>query len=331
MQNQQHPTSFQETKPLVSFIIPYYNLPVQLLRECIESILRLRLKSSEREMIVVDDGSDVSPVNDLSDYTDDIIYVRQKNAGLSAARNKGLDMATGIYIQFVDADDQLIQNAYEKCLDIIRKPKNADMVLFDFSTNPHARSVSEPVSPISGSAYMRNNNIHGAACGYLFRRSVLGGLRFTPGIFHEDEEFTPQLLLRAEEIYPTHAQAYYYNQREGSITSSKKIVDTEKRLNDFEGVILRLHKLCDKLPHQDKMALERRVTQLTMDYIYKIIMETHSAKTLDLRLQELHNKGLFPLPPAEYSTKYNWFRRMCNSSFGRQTLLRLLPLLQKER
>ena len=321
----------KEDKPLVSFIITYYNLPVQMLQECIDSILRLSLRPFEREIIVIDDGSDQSPINELMNYGDDIIYVRQKNGGLSMARNKGLDVATGDYIQFVDADDQFIQAPYEQCLDIIRYKKGADMVLFDFSETPQANSIPETVEPMSGSKYMRNQNIHGTAWGYIFRRSILGELRFTPGIYHEDEEFTPQLLLRAEEVYPTHAKAYYYNKRENSITSSKTTFDTEKRLCDREGVIIRLHELCDKLPHQDRMALERRVAQLTMDYIYHIIIETHSCKILNERLAQLHDKGLFPLPDSDYGKKYTWFRRMTNSSLGRTILLHSLPLLKKER
>ena len=314
----------------ISFIITFYNLPVELLIECIDSILRLSLRPSEREIIVVDDGSDNSPMNELMKYGDEIIYVRQKNGGLSSARNKGIDVATGTYLQFVDADDQLIKAPYEQCIDILRNQKDVDMVLFDFSTDLQIEIVTESVKPITGSNYMLNNNIHGSACGYLFRRIILGELRFTSGILHEDEEFTPQLLLRAEEVYPTHIKAYYYNKRENSITSSKTPYDTEKRINDREGVIIRLHELCDKLPHQDRMALKRRVAQLTMDYLY-LIIETHSSEILNQRLPRLYNKGLFPLPNAKYSKKYIWFRKMTNSNIGRIILLHTLPLLKKER
>lgn len=321
----------QEDEPLVSFIITYYNLPVQMLCECIDSILRLSLRSFEREIIVIDDGSDMSPINDLMKYGDDIIYVRQKNKGLSMARNKGIDVATGTYIQFVDADDQLISAPYEQCLDIVRYQRDADMVMFDFSTDLNFESVTESVLPVSGSSYMRNNNIHGTAWGYLFRKTVLGELRFTSGIYHEDEEFTPQLLLRAENVYPTHYKAYYYNQREGSITMSKDEKDSQKRMDDREGVLFRLHELCDKLPHQDRIALERRIAQLTMDYIYNIILETRSTNTLEQRLQHMHDQGLFPLPDQNYTKKYTWFRRLISTSWGRTLLLHTLPLWKKER
>ena len=303
-----------------------------MLQECIESILVLSLRPYEREIIVIDDGSDMSPINDLMKYGDNIIYVRQKNGGLSMARNKGIDVATGTYIQFVDADDRLVAAPYEQCLDIIRYQQYVDLVMFDFTTKPqHVEAVPKTVIPVSGSTYMRNYNIHGTAWGYLFRKTVLGELRFTSGIYHEDEEFTPQLLLRAEKVYPTHYKAYYYNQREGSITSSKDEKDSQKRMDDREGVLFRLHELCDKLPHQDRIALERRIAQLTMDYIYNVILETGSADKLEQRLQRLHDQGLFPLPDQNYTRKYTWFRRMTNHNIGRTILLHWLPLLKKER
>ena len=170
MQNQQIYTSNQETMPLVSFIITYYNLPVQMLQECIESILQLSLRPFEREIIVIDDGTYECPINDLIKYEDDIIYVRQKNSGVSTARNKGLDMAKGKFIQLIDADDCLIQAPYEQCLDIIRYKEDVDMVMFDFTNSRQVEVMLETVRPVSGATYMRNNNIHGSAWGYLFLR-----------------------------------------------------------------------------------------------------------------------------------------------------------------
>ena len=128
MPNQQTHTSLQKNQPLVSFIITYYQMPVQMLQECLDSILQLSLRSFEREIIIIDDGSEKSPINELGAYEDDIIYVRQKNGGVSVARNKGLDIAKGTFIQFVDADDVLIQAPYEQCLDIVRYQENVDMV-----------------------------------------------------------------------------------------------------------------------------------------------------------------------------------------------------------
>ena len=122
-------TQDDEKKPLVSFIITYYNESVDMLKECVNSILSLSLNAAERQIIVVDDGSDVSPIDLLIELSSDIIYVRQPNLGLSRARNRGIGIAEGSFIQFVDADDYLLTNTYEQCLDIIRY-KETDMVLF---------------------------------------------------------------------------------------------------------------------------------------------------------------------------------------------------------
>ena len=315
-------------KPIISFIVSYYNLPIEMLCSCIDSILAMQLQPHEREIIIVDDGSEESPVNQLMKYGDEITYIRQRNQGLSEARNTGLQMSTGEYLQFVDADDHLIKDAYEHCLQIA-KSQSPEMVVFDFTDSPLQKHDFEDQPSQSGSHYMRHNNIHGTAWGYMFHRSILGDLRFTPGIFHEDEEFTPMLMLRAERLIATSAKAYFYQQRADSITANPD--NQQKRLNDFKAILNRMHIAADRMPIDDKTALQRRVAQLTMDYIYQVIRLTKSGKELESEISELTSKGLFPLPAQNYTTKYTWFRRLVATSLGRAMLLRIIPLTGKER
>ena len=320
-------------QPLVSFIVTCYNLPTDMLCECIDSILKLNLQSAEREIIVVDDGSDQSPMNDLLKYGDDIIYVRQKNGGVSVARNTAMDMAKGQFIQIVDGDDYLLTVPYEQCLDLIRKNSDADVVMFDFThQNSQESNPSGNLRKKSGPDLLRTENIQGAACCCLFRQTVRGHLAFTPGIaYGEDEEFTPQLLIRAETVYVTDAKAYFYRERETSAVHQKDESSIQKRLSDTKEVILHLNQLADTRPQSDKVALQRRVAQLTMDYIYNTILLTRSEEKLNETIEDLRKDGLFPLPNHPYSTKYTWFRRLSNNTLGRKMLLRALPLMKKER
>ena len=317
-------------KPLISFIIPYYELPVQMLCECIESVLALSLRNIEREIIIIDDGSSKSPVETLTRYEQDIIYIRQPHQGLSEARNTGIRMATGTYLQFLDSDDLLVRAAYEHCLDLIRFTK-PEMVVFDFTTTASEDKtyIDQPVQ--SGVNYMRNHNIRGTACGYVFQQSVLGNLRFTPGISHEDEEFTPLLLLRAETVCVTDAEAYLYRQRPDSITNNSETRERVRRLEDFRAVISRLNTSADRLPVNEKTALQRRIAQLTMDYLYNVIRLTGSRHYLESKIDLLRQEGLFPLPDKDYSAKYTWFRRLSNSNMGLSLLMRIIPLMKKER
>ena len=320
-------------QPLVSFIVTCYNLPVDMLCECIDSVLKLNLETAEREIIVVDDGSDVSPMNDLLKYGDDIIYVRQKNNGVSVARNTAMAMAKGQYIQLVDGDDCLLTAPYEYCLDLIRNCNDVDVVMFDFTHEVGKEpALFNPPTIKSGPDLLRTENIRGAACCCLFRQAVRGQLTFTLGIaYGEDEEFTPQLLIRAETVYVTDTKAYFYRERNTSAVHQKDEASIQKRLSDTKEVILHLNRLADRSPQSDKIALQRRVAQLTMDYLYNTILLTRSVKKLDETIDDLRKEGLFPLPDHPYSTKYTWFRRLSNSVWGRKMLLTALPLMKKER
>ena len=252
---------------------------------------------------------------------------------MSVARNTALAMAKGEYIQIIDGDDYLIQAPYEHCLDIIRYNKDADVVMFDFTHDEGSNDLSYNSPRVkSGTELMRSENIRGTACCYLFRQSVRSQLTFTPGIrYGEDEEFTPQLLIRAEHVYLTEAKAYFYRERQASAVHQTDKTSIQQQLDDHLTVIRRLQKLADTLPQTDRLALQRRVAQLTMDHIYNTIMLTRSEQQLDETIETLRQNALYPLPDRDYSTKYVWFRKMTNSRLGRRILLRTLPKMKKER
>lgn len=318
-------------KPLISFILTYYDQPIEMLNMCINSILGISLSPNEREIIIVDDGSTSSPVNEIMKHDKDIIYIRKDHGGVSLARNLALSMATGIFIQFVDADDEIIKVPYEHCIDKIRST-DADMVLFDFCHEKNTISSINDKGPFSGSELMRSQNIHGSVWGYLFKQSIRCNLVFTPGItYGEDEEFTARLLLRAESLYITTAKAYLYRRHNASVTQKHDKRHIIKRLKDTKEVILRLNAMVDSLLSNDRLAIQRRTSQLVMDYLYNIIYLTHSRHYLEREIKELYQLGLFPLPDKNYTTKYTWFRHLTNSPKGLSLLMRIIPIINKER
>jgi hypothetical protein len=104
-----------------------------------------------------------------------------------------------------------------------------------------------------------------------------------------------------------------------------------KRLNDGLTVISRLYTFSATLPPEERPALRRRVHQLTMDYIYNVILLTRNRHYLDRKIKVLSKMGLYPLPKYDYTRKYVWFRRLANTSLGLSMLMRAIPLLKKER
>lgn len=293
-----------ERTPFISFVIAYHNEPEALLRDCIESIQALPFMKDEAEIVVVDDGSKV-PLSlprleeAIQDSNTRIMVIRQEESGLSVARNTGISQSSGRYIQFVDADDCLIPSAYEAVLGQVRAG-TADLVMFRMSQSP-SNIPTPKVRPQewrgSGASFLQQCNLRAAACAYAFRRDILGDLRFYPGLFHEDELFTPLLFLRANMLVDMDAKAYFYRQHEGTITHSNSSEKVQKRLNDIRFII-------NELRFSDEYLLERRIRQLTVDYLQKSWTLTHSLCELHRRSAELRRQGFLPLPLRRYSPRY---------------------------
>ncbi|MDO5447829.1 MAG: glycosyltransferase [Prevotellaceae bacterium] len=282
--------------PFVSFIIPYYNVPIALLRECVNSIEAL---TTEKEIIIINDGCDES----LEEFSESCIIRKVEHGGQAAARNYGIDIAKGEYIQFVDADDTIITQNYQQIIDIVEK-EQPDMFYFHFAS--HSRQSKDSVSykAMTGAEFMNRQNIYGVSWNYIFRKSLLGELRFTGGIVHEDEEFTPQLIVSAKKFYFTNSKAYFYRTMPCSTMTNREEEHISKRLNDFLYVMLSLK---DKSETQTDLlsckAITRRTNQLCMDYIYNIVAlgRKHELKG---RLQDLKENDLYPLPLKFYTWKY---------------------------
>lgn len=309
--------------PLISFIITCYNLLPEQVTECIYSITRLSLREEEREIIVVDDGSKECLLKDLMEIADNIIYIRQANAGKNAARNIGIKMSEAKYIQFINGEDKLISEAYEHCIDIIRY-NNPDIVIFNHGNNENGQNDYMGEEPTEGSEFMKRNSLQIAPWGYVFSKRILIGLRFPTDIYTGDKEFTTLLFIKAEKVYSTSAVAYFdrKKKREKIDRSNKKLII--QHLNDFETILIRLNNLSTAMSLSNKIAMQRRLAQMTMEYIIKTIKWTRSAKQLNMRIKNLEEQGLFPLPDRYYSKKYIIFNKLSRNTIARKLIMKVL-------
>lgn len=279
-----------------------------MLEQCIQSVLSLSLLPMEREILLIDDGSTV-PAPEFEGVT----VIRQENQGLSVARNKGIDLAQGDYIQFLDADDYLLPEEYNLVLDM-QLSIRPDVLSFGFTHVVPEKFRPKGIQPFrSGIEFLRTRNIYGSACCYLFRKSILGDLRFLPGIFHEDELFTPQLLLKAGLLLVVKCSPYYYRVRTDTITHQREHAYVQKRRRDTLFVIKELNDLTKTRQGKEEKALRRRVSQLSMDYIYNGWLPTHSLRDVLSCIRSLKECGLFPLPLKFYTLKYWFFALTVNS------------------
>lgn len=115
-------------KPKVSVIVPVYNSE-KYLNRCVESLIHQTLQ--EVEIILVNDGSKDGSGEICRKFAQEdsrIVYIEQKNTGVSAARNRGLDVASGEFVMFCDSDDYYEESAAEKLLKLAQNHR-ADWVL----------------------------------------------------------------------------------------------------------------------------------------------------------------------------------------------------------
>lgn len=224
-------TNFQQG--LVSCIVPVYNLDAYIDR-CLDSILNQTYKVIE--IIVVDDGSSDTTAEKvaLKAANDSRIrFVSQENAGVSVARNTGLDLAQGEYVMFVDGDDWIEPEMVENMVDILIK-NNADIAKCGFvfksvDSNRQRTPFAEGTDNVlfreaAIKAFLLGKGISVCVCGGIMRRDLIEveKLRFQRGLsIGEDGLYTINMLCRAEKVILVGANYYNVSVREISATRAK--------------------------------------------------------------------------------------------------------------
>ncbi|MBQ9737111.1 MAG: glycosyltransferase [Clostridia bacterium] len=217
--------------PLISVIVPIYKVE-EYLDKCLESILAQTYKNLE--IILADDGSPDNCPKICDEYAakdERIRVIHKENGGLSDARNAGLEIATGDYIAFVDSDDYILPDMYEKLYKAIEENK-ADMSICNYvkvdesgkviSQNEKAFIKKGVLTPSEAMAILLENQGGGyiVAWNKLYKREIFKELRFEKGRLHEDEFFIHHAYGKCRKIACIEDGLYMYLQRGASITGS---------------------------------------------------------------------------------------------------------------
>lgn len=220
----------------ISVIIPIYNAE-KYLWDCLSSLNRQSLK--EIEIICVNDGSTDMSLDVIKNYEKidhRLKVVSQKNQGPSVARNVGISIAKGKYLQFLDSDDMLEPNALEYSF---RKMENEQLDIFYFDGKSIFESYELEQEKSSYKTYyqrascyrevmtgqqlfvklMHDGKYRVQACLQLIRKDFLiqSGVIFIPGILQEDNAFTTEIMLRAKRVYHENKPFYIRRLRKNSI------------------------------------------------------------------------------------------------------------------
>lgn len=227
----------------LSIIVPVYKVEKQLER-CIRSILNQSFTNFE--LILVDDGSPdrCGEICDEYEKKDKRIKViHKKNGGLSDARNAGLNIAKGKYIGFVDSDDIIHSEMYERMYNCITK-YNVDIVQCKFRkfksiedinkfSNIKDANIEYYTSKEAIIDMIDNNKINVNTWNKLYKRELFENERFPKGKIHEDEFLTYKLIYNSNKVAYINKELYYYYQNDNGIMNGSNLI---KRLDRIEAL-----------------------------------------------------------------------------------------------
>ena len=288
----------------LSIIVPVYGV-AKYLPKCVDSLLAQDI--SDYEIVLVDDGSpDECPqiCDEYSTKYSNIKVVHQVNAGLSAARNSGVSIAEGDYIFFVDSDDYLQPNTLGTLLEQAERD-NLDVLRFRYQNVKESGEAFVPhegmktdyndysAIPTDGLTFLNERMwVQCYVVQFLVRREIVLQEQFTPGIYFEDTDWTPRMLLRTKRVASTDLVVYNYLWREGSITLSQKDINKmRKQLQDKLALIGKLNMLGNRVANRrwfDGMisGLVINVVGIIAQYFYKARKEY---------IKQLKSFGVLPI------------------------------------
>ena len=209
---------------LVSIIIPIYNSG-NFLKKLLNNLVNQTYKNIE--IILIDDGSEDNSLQICNEYQVNdkrIKVISQTNKGVSSARNKGLKIATGDYITFIDSDDDIDRNY----IDVLVRNIEDDYLI---KTNTKDAKKEVLVSSEQYLLDILSGKIPGVCWGYLFRKDLLKNIKFDLNTsFMEDTIFLIQYLINTSKVKVLKEKLYYHEVNQDGLTNSNKL---EKKINEY--------------------------------------------------------------------------------------------------
>ena len=276
---------------------------------CMETLLEQDIPQSEYEIILVDD---CSPDNSLkmaneyaAKYPNIRVCVHEKNKGLAAARNTGIDAAKGEYLCFVDPDDYIEKNSLaallrqmdDEQLDMLRfNYQKVDEQYHDLPDSEIEARFDYTPKIITGTEFLAHRL--GVGCyvwAYIYRLEFLRstGIRFFEGCFFDDTPWLPRILQQAHRINVNPIRHQYYLQRTGSMVHSHNIQAVVRKVNMHMQMIDILMEQKQSAPVETYDWYNMMFAQATMSALVSLATCDY-VKSIDY-YNRLKRKGVFPL------------------------------------
>lgn len=317
----------------LSIIVPVYNVE-KYLERCVNSLLDQDLPFEEYEIILINDGSTDNSyeiAKRLAGEHDNIVLLTQDNHGQSVARNRGIDVARGKYIMFVDSDDYVQGNILAKLISIATNYQ-LEICIYqclakwtDGSLHDDMRQSFKTGIVVSGEQLLLQGYEVSSIWNCLYLKSLINNVKFVPGILHEDVEFNMRIYPLAKRVMLTDEYCYYYCIHKESSThgfDSKKIC---RSIHSDIIVASRLKDVSDLPQYSEriKQLFVRKSRSLTVSTLISLIR----AKRLNPEEKQeclvlAKNEGVYPVRGRTLSWKTTFLIPFLNCVWLYRYLLR---------
>ena len=303
-QNEDMEIRMRERQGYITVIVPVYNVEKYLDR-CMESILAQTY--TKLEIILVDDGAADSSGAICDSYAqkdERVQVIHKENGGLSSARNAALDIAQGEYIGFVDSDDYISVDMFEKLYQACVQYESEIAICCHYTERGDRLLIEEPIVDESIQytgvealeLLIRDQGIRNYAWDKLYKASLFQSIRYPDGRNYEDIATTYLLFYRAKRICSIPRYLYYYQIREGSISSH--VEDTKWLENCYQIIVSQTERYHFMKEHKEERLADLCLAQL-VPYLYEYIR-------LGLRLHtSLHRTEVLTLLTKEWENIQN--------------------------
>ena len=308
--------------PKISVIVPVYNVE-QYLPKCLDSIINQTFK--DIEIICINDGSTDNSGKILEQYAqkdDRIKVLTQENQGQAVARNKGLDIAKGEYIYFVDSDDFIHPQTLEIMYSVAEKTKCPIVATENINqlSKNHEIVKKYQIKSIKYELHYNPlkhllNNVWSSSVIWnkIYKHDILYGWRFIEGIYFEDWPFITCLFSNIDRYVTIPCSLYFYNDKNISTVRS---VFTSKKLQDYITGIRFTHQYFqakDKIKWA-KDVRKKRISASVKMMINKVKRETIDHKKLVVQLKknliQLRKEGIWYYSDLPFKIIFRFFK-MC--------------------
>jgi glycosyltransferase involved in cell wall biosynthesis len=304
---------FKKLKILkLSIVVPVYNAE-KYLNRCIDSLLNQDLDDDDYEIIIIDDGSVDNSLAIAQKYLEvksNITVFSQKNLGVSVARNRGIELAKGEFLYFIDSDDYIVSNILKSLIHYVEQSKLEILTFSSLSTTNSrlTRSTTEnnknkSLKVETGIEYIGNMPYKNEIWWFLIRRDFLlkTGIEFVEGRWMEDAIFTARLFLKSSRMAHVNIDVHRHVVTPNSAMTSKEDKQYLRVIRDNANAAIEFESLIKGID-ETNLGYENCVKRLTARrqsfvFFMMVRMLQSSIKLKEIRsiISQLQNVTAYPL------------------------------------